>query len=180
MWPSLPPQPPPPSRPRLPHTAFNYFAYYCVLLLDQKKTTKKQGRTHYTLRNEEPESVATGPAEGAAAFTGSEIHKQRSGGEVYNAAVSHSLVGIVSQGWLFPIVHRDLRERHSRDKVLATKRWRCSAPLRLFSSLHHLPSFPRPDDGTRAECFFILARTSGLGRYKGPSPLWAPSGVFTR
>lgn len=169
--------PPPPCRPRLPHTAFNYFAYYCVLLLDQKN--KKQGRTHYTLRNEEPESVARGPAEGPAAFTGSEIHKQRSGGEVYNAAVSHSLVGIVSQRWLFHIAHRDLRERRSREKVLVTKRWRCSVPLRLFSSLH-LPSFPRPDDGTRAECFFILARTSGLGRYKGPSLLWAPSGVFTR
>lgn len=68
------------SRPRLPHTAFNYLAYYCVLLLDKKKTTTKkhthaQGRTHYTARNEEPESVARGPAEGTAVFTSSEIHK---------------------------------------------------------------------------------------------------------
>lgn len=43
-----------------PYTAFNYFAYYCVVVV----VRQKQGRTHYTSRDEEPESVATGAAEG--------------------------------------------------------------------------------------------------------------------
>lgn len=77
-----------------------------MLLLDkkqkkQKKTTKKH--THKAelitqARNEEPESVTTGPAEGTAVFTPGETHEQRSRVEVYDAAVSHSLVGIVTQG----------------------------------------------------------------------------------
>lgn len=44
--------------PAAPHTAFNYFAYYCVVV------RQKQGRTHYTPRNEDPELLATGAAEG--------------------------------------------------------------------------------------------------------------------
>lgn len=43
--------------PYLPHTAFNYFAYYYVFVVRQK-----QGRTHYTPRNEDPEFLATGAA----------------------------------------------------------------------------------------------------------------------
>lgn len=72
--------------PPTPRTAFNYFAYYCVLLFDNPPLPKeKLGRTHYKSRDEEPESLATGAVDGERYLFRME-HKQEGDKEEQNRA----------------------------------------------------------------------------------------------